>query len=104
MSESFDVRTVAEMQNRDKIVGPRVEVTGFIDYKAKQDDGDYHIRLVADPASAGSSEFVICETIPELPMPNGMPVLHTTVTIRGIARWDTEHGWPEIHPVLSWNN
>lgn len=112
MAEDFQVATIGHLQNREEFVAPRVELTGKVLYKASESDGDEHVVLV-DPSvpntittlaaiAAAELEFVVCEIIPELPMPNGLPVLHSTITVRGIARWDIEHGWPEVHPVLSW--
>lgn len=112
MAEDFQLATIARLQNRDEFISPRVQVTGKVLYKAAQSDGDVHIVLV-DPSvdnsistlsaiEAADLSFVVCEMIPELPMPNGVPPLHSTITVKGIARWDIEHGWPEVHPILSW--
>lgn len=101
MADAYQTVSIRQMQFLGRVVGPHVQITGYVDYKSKEADGDYHIRLI-DPATP--EDFVICEVIPALPMPNGIPVLHTTVTIWGIARFDSEHGWPELHPVLGWEN
>lgn len=100
MSDSYQPISIRQMQFLGRVPGPHIEITGFITYKSSESDGDYHIRVCTD--SVNTDDFVICEIIPELPMPNGIPTLHKTVTVRGIARWDFEHGWPEIHPVLEW--
>ena len=113
MAEDFQVATIEHLQNREEFVAPRVQVSGKVLYKAAQSDGDVHVVLV-DPSvdnsistlaaiNAAGLSFVVCEIIPELPMPNGVPVLHSIITVRGIARWDIEHGWPEVHPILSWS-
>ena len=112
MAEDFQPATVSFLQNRERFVSPRVVVTGKVLYKASESDGDVHIVLV-DPSvpntittlaeiAAADLDFVVCEVIPELPMPNGLPTLHSTITVKGLARWDIEHGWPEVHPDLSW--
>jgi hypothetical protein len=112
MAESFTPTTIRLMQYLGRFVGPRAQITGKVVYKASQSDGDMHI-ILADPSvpdtistlgalTQGGYDFVVCEAISEIPLANGFPVLHSTVTVQGLARWDFEHGWPEIHPVLSW--
>lgn len=113
MNEDFQVASIPFLQNRERFVGPRVEVAGKVLYKATESDGDEHVILVPEYVDNSVStlteirnsgiDFLVCEVIPELPMPNGLPTLHSTITVRGIIRWDIEHGWPEIHPVLSWH-
>lgn len=106
MSEaSFHKATVRILWNRDRFVWPRVELTGYVINHAVEDDGDHHFNI-AD-VDYGSIErnsviedYVVCEIIPEIAVPD--PPLHAKITVRGIPRWDIEHGWPEIHPVLSW--
>lgn len=113
MAEDFQPATLELLQNRDRFISPRVTVTGKVLYKASQADGDTHIVLVDSSVPntvttmteilAQGLDFVVCEEIPEVPLPNGLPPLHSTITVNGIARWDVEHGWPEVHPVLSWS-
>lgn len=112
MAEDFQPTTIRTLQYLGRFVAPRAQITGKVIYKASQSDGDMHI-ILSDPSvpntistlgalTDNGFDFVVCEAIPEIPLPNGYPVLHSTVTIQGIARWDFEHGWPEIHPVLDW--
>lgn len=73
-----------------------VAVTGIVAYSRLEDDGDIHIRLVADTGAV----FVVAEIIPALPMarpPNGK-----RITVYGIQRFDPEHGWREVHPTERW--
>lgn len=105
MTEAYHPATVALLQNRDRFVYPHVEVTGYVIDHAGESDGDHHFNLAETDlgsiaANAAIADFVVCEIIPEVPVPD--PPLHGRVTVRGIWRWDIEHGWPEIHPVLSW--
>ena len=105
MSESFQSASVGLLQYRDRFPGPRAEVTGYVIYHASEPDGDYHFKIAdTDYGSVAADEviedFVVCEIIPELPLIP--PALHARVTVSGIVRWDIEHGWPELHPVLSW--
>lgn len=113
MAEDFQPTTIAVLQYLGRFVSPRGSITGKVVYKASQSDGDMHI-ILADPSvpdtistlgglTAAGYPFVVCEIIPEIPMPNGVPVLHSTISAQGIARWDFEHGWPELHPLLSWS-
>ncbi len=74
-----------------------VEVTGRVTEVSEQADGDIHLRL------EDSHGFVIAECIPSLPdVRRRCAALLTggTVTVRGISRYDFEHNWWEVHPVL----
>jgi hypothetical protein len=71
-----------------------VEVSGVVTYRRKEDDGDAHIRI----CDAGIC--IVAECIPELPEPCVGVRKGDTVTVRGISRYDKQHGWAEVHPVL----
>jgi hypothetical protein len=73
-----------------------VAVTGKVGRVAKEADGDLHIALVSP-----SGAFIIAECTPKEPCQ--APKLGTTITVRGISRQDSEHGWWEVHPVESWS-
>lgn len=70
-----------------------VQVSGVVAYTRIEDDGDLHIRLVADTGAV----FVIAECIPKLPCRR--PKNGERITVQGIQRRDYEHGWVECHPV-----
>lgn len=71
-----------------------VSVSGVVAYTRIEDDGDLHIRLVADTGAV----FVIAECIPKLPCRR--PKNGERITVKGIYRRDPDHGfWAEIHPV-----
>jgi len=71
-----------------------VLVIGRVGYvNAHEADGDLHIRL----QSLHDTTFVVAECIPKLPC--RVPKVGEVVTIKGISRFDPEHGWWEIHPV-----
>ena len=70
-----------------------VSVTGRVAYVRAETDGDMHIKLV-NPATGA---FIIAECIPKLPCVK--PIVGTTITVLGISRKDSEHGWWEVHPV-----
>lgn len=69
----------------------RAEVTGRVELVKKEGDGDLHIRV------GHGKHFVVAECMPEIPC--AKPKVGDTVRVRGIARFDGEHKWYEIHPV-----
>jgi len=71
---------------------PRARVKGLVAQVVHEQDGDVHIRLT------DGANFIVCEVIPELPMPS--PHVGATVTLHGIVRYDGEHRWWELHPLL----
>ncbi len=70
-----------------------VMVTGIVAYTKLEDDGDVHIRLVGDSGAT----FIIAECIPKLLCRR--PKNGERITVKGIQRFDAEHGWREVHPV-----
>jgi hypothetical protein len=74
-----------------KVQQTHVQVTGKVTLVKKEADGDLHIRI-----SDGSS-FIVAECIPLIPC--ARPKVGQTITVRGISRYDAEHGWWEVHPV-----
>ena len=74
-----------------------VAVTGRVAYVAREADGDLHMRLAAPD---DSTLFIVAECIPALPC--AKPVKGTLITVYGISRKDSEHGWSEVHPVERW--
>jgi hypothetical protein len=86
-----------------KAVHTHVEVEGWVTYKAREDDGDIHIRLCDSPTLKGMDRkhCIVLEVIPALPLP--APRIGEHIRARGIARFDAEmpgHHWFEVHPVL----
>lgn len=65
---------------------------GILAQRVSEADGDIHLRL----QDAGA--FVIAEVIPEIPV--ALPPVGAWVEVCGIARYDRDHRWPELHPVL----
>jgi hypothetical protein len=74
-----------------------VEVRGQVAYVRSESDGDVHIKLVSP---SNPARFIIVECIPRLPC--ARPTVGADIIVRGITRWDPEHGWAELHPVESW--
>ena len=68
-----------------------VEVCGPVVYRRKMEDGDYHITL-----DNGLARMVV-EIIPAIPL--DPPKKGQRIRVRGISRWDRDHGWPEVHPA-----
>lgn len=64
-------------------------------YPIVEADGDVHIKLVS-----ASGRFIVAECIPALPCTR--PKAGQTITVYGISRQDSEHGWQEVHPVEKW--
>jgi len=71
-----------------------VQVTGRVRLVRHEDDGDLHVKLT------GVRGFIVAECIPALPCQP--PPLGARITVRGIARFDGEHHWYEVHPVEAW--
>lgn len=68
----------------------------LVDYTRVEADSDFHMRL-RDRGDTIPEHFVVAECIPELPCRH--PKVGDIVSVRGIMRYDAEHGWAEIHPV-----
>lgn len=84
-------------------VHTHVEVDGWVTYKAREDDGDWHLRICDDQAihTMNRLRCIVAEIIPALPLKP--PKVGDHVRVRGIYRFDAEepnHGWAEVHPVL----
>ena len=75
-----------------------VQVTGVIQRKYTEADGDIHIWICTS-LTAANTTCVLGEVIPELKL--AIPPIGTLVKVQGIARRDPEHQWFEIHPVTS---
>lgn len=71
-----------------------VEVRGVVTYRAREDDGDIHLRV------CDGGLCIVAECIPELPTPCAGVRKGDAVAVRGISRFDRKHGWGEVHPVL----
>lgn len=78
-------------------VHTHVQITGYVNYTACEDDGDLHIRIV--PIKGATSPYFIAECIPSMPCVR--PSIGSQITVRGISRRDPEHQWWEVHPVES---
>jgi hypothetical protein len=77
-----------------------VEVISTVTYVNRHEaDGDIHFRLSDDLV-----RFIVCEIVPTLRAlpPLQTPVVAQRIRVRGIRRYDTAHGWAEIHPVEFW--
>lgn len=76
------------------VVHTHVAVTGRVRLVRMEADGDRHIKLT------GVRAFIVAECIPALGCP--APTVGQRIQVRGIARFDAEHHWWEVHPVEAW--
>lgn len=74
---------------------PRALIEGKVTMSKSENDGDSHF-VVED----SDGNHIVCEVIPELPYVS--PKVGMTVYVWGIPRWDGQHRWQEIHPVIGW--
>ena len=81
-----------------------VQVSGWVTYRKKEDDGDWHLRICDTPQirCMDRKHCIVAEIIPELPLTP--PKRGEKVTLWGIYRYDGErnHNFVEIHPVIGW--
>jgi len=81
---------------------PRATTVGTVLKVTKQTDGDYHIILT------DGKYKIVCEIIPDMvpvladPADIKRPKKGMQIKIGGIVRKDDQHGWWELHPVVSW--
>lgn len=114
--------------DRLQVLQPCIEVSGTIDFERKEADGDYHIGLKLDPQYAGlvnacnttclnGAEHgdLVLEPVCELPVtqadavsacagyhnPVVVPPVGAHVTATGAYVLDLDHGWMEIHPLMT---
>ena len=85
---------LAKIAAKDGWARPRCLIEGTVTYIKKEDDGDYHFVVTDGKAN------VVCEIVPELAVEHPKAGQH--VTVWGIPRWDGEHRWGEVHPVIGW--
>ena len=72
-----------------------VVTEGLVVYRRKMRDGDYHVTIID-----GEERKLVCEFIPALTEHVGRPPSKgARIRVWGIARWDSRHRWPELHPV-----
>lgn len=114
--------------DRLQVLQPCITVSGLIDFERKEADGDYHIGLKLDPQYASlvnacnatclnGAEHgdLVLEPVCELPVtqadavsacvsyhnPIVVPPVGAHVTVTGAYVLDLDHGWTEIHPVMT---
>lgn len=87
---------VVKIAVKDKWARPRALIVGKVVYAKKENDGDYHYVVEDDQHNK-----VVCEIMPELPL-NPRPKVGQIIYIWGIVRWDRQHNWGELHPVVGW--
>lgn len=82
--------------NSAKYFGPRASVIGVITDVQKSFDGDWHLNITAKDGAV-----LVGEIIPEYQM--AIPAVGDKVRIWGVVRYDMEHRWWELHPVIGWS-
>ena len=108
--------------DRLELVNPCMTLSGVIDRRTGEADGDYHIRLHLDPEFAALVNGVnvsaeggdlVAEPVCERPVTQEdakaacqgvppavvIPPTHSHVFVTGAYVRDTVHGWMELHPV-----
>ena len=73
---------------------PRAAIEGVVTDKVKAADGDWHIDIT------GPDGTLVTEFIPEYATTT--PALGDRIQLWGITRYDIDHRWWEIHPVIGW--
>ena len=114
--------------DRLQVLQPCITVSGLIDFEREEADGDYHVGLKLDPRFASlvnacnttclnGAEHgdLVLEPVCELPVtqadavsacagyhnPVVLPPVGAHVTVTGAYVLDIDHGWAEIHPVMT---
>lgn len=114
--------------DRLQIVQACISVTGTIAFERKEPDGDYHIGLKLDPKygdlvndcnltclNGAEHGDLVLEPVCEVPVTQAdainacagyhnslvIPSVGTHVSASGVYVKDLDHGWMEIHPLLS---
>ena len=85
--------TVDELA-RGRVRHTHVVVTGRVRRVHRERDGDLHVKLT------GQRLYIVLECIPRLPC--DPPTVGERIRAWGIARYDFEHQWWELHPLERW--
>jgi hypothetical protein len=89
----FYLHTTVEKMATGQVHMTRAEVTGSVQMvRHERGDGDWHIRV------SDGKYFIVAECMPQIPCT--VPKVGDKISVRGITRYDYEHHWQEIHPVL----
>lgn len=92
--ELYPLTTISSLNN-GLFWGPRAAVEGTITDTIKAWDGDLHVNI-----EDAKGNMLVMEIIPEYPLP--VPKVGEKVRAWGITRYDLEHRWWELHPVMGW--
>jgi hypothetical protein len=69
-------------------------VTGTVAQVKHEADDDWHVKLCDDGLC------IVLEIVPDIPV--SRPAKGARITACGIERWNSWHGWRELHPVAYW--
>lgn len=92
--EQYPLVSIARLED-NLFTEPRAAVIGTVDYVQKSYDGDTHVNIRAD-----NGRVLAAEIVPELPI--FPPPIGVRVKIWGVTRYDLQHRWWELHPVIGW--
>lgn len=81
--------------NNNMFWKPRAAVVGTVIDELRASDGDWHINVQDE-----HGDILVVEMIPEYPL--SLPNIGSKIKIWGITRFDLEHRWWELHPVIGW--
>jgi hypothetical protein len=114
--------------DRLRLLAPCIRLTGTIELERAEPDGDFHVRLKLDPGQTCASQpcldadnlsqqagDLVLEPVCENPItqadavaacqgyhnPLVLPPVGSHVEVIGPFVLDTDHGWNEIHPLMS---
>ncbi len=92
--ELYPLTTVSSINN-SLFWSPRAAVRGTISDIIKAWDGDWHVNI-----KDAKGNVLVMEIIPEYPLP--IPKIGEKIQAWGITRYDLEHRWWELHPLIGW--
>ena len=114
--------------DRLRVIQSCITASGTVDFERKEADGDYHVGLKLDPQyanlvntcnatclNAAEHGDLVVEPVCELPVtqadavaacagyhnPIVLPQVGAHVTVTGAYVVDVDHGWAEIHPLMT---
>lgn len=90
----YPLTTIGALNN-NMFWKPRAAVVGTVIDELRVSDGDWHINVQDE-----HGDILVVEMIPEYPLP--LPKIGSKIKIWGITRFDLEHRWWELHPVIGW--
>lgn len=94
-SELYPLTSITRLQS-NLFTGPRAAVEGIVTERIKATDNDWHINI----KDFDSERVLVAEIAPDHPL--SVPLKGEKIKIWGITRYDLDHRWWELHPVMGW--